>query len=122
MTAYGQEHGMIVLKFGGTSVGSLERVRNAADIIEAQPQPRAVVVSAASGVTNLLLEAAAKSASGDTNRTAEMTASIRDKHLAIAAGVSDEAERTALVAELDQLHAALDEALADVSAARELSP
>ena len=50
---------MIVLKFGGTSVGDLNRVRDAAAIIEAQPQPRAAVVSAASGVTNLLLEAAA---------------------------------------------------------------
>src|SRR5881396_1705632 len=106
---------MIVLKFGGTSVGSLERVRNAADIIEAQPQPRAVVVSAASGVTNLLLEAAARAASGERNRVAEITAAIRDKHHGIAAGVSNEAERTALVAELDQLHAALDDALSDVA-------
>ena len=56
---------MIVLKFGGTSVGSLERVREAAAIAAAQPAPRAVVVSAASGVTNLLLEAGRQAASGD---------------------------------------------------------
>ena len=56
---------MIVLKFGGTSVGTLEKVRDAAAIIEQQPEPRAAVVSAASGVTNLLLEAAQCAASGD---------------------------------------------------------
>src|SRR5215216_705922 len=105
---------MIVLKFGGTSVGSLERVRDAAAIAEAQPAPRAVVVSAASGVTNLLLEAAAKAAAGERERGAAIAATIRDKHLGIAAGIGDAAERTAALAELDQLHAALDEALAAV--------
>ena len=49
---------MIVMKFGGTSVGDAARVGQAAAIVEAQPAPRAVVVSAASGVTNLLLDAA----------------------------------------------------------------
>ena len=59
---------MIVLKFGGTPVGDLNRVRDAAAIIEAQPEPRAAVVSAASGVTNLLLEAAAAAAHGAVGR------------------------------------------------------
>ena len=49
---------MIVMKFGGTSVGDARRVREAAAIVEAQPSPRVAVVSAAWGVTNLLLDAA----------------------------------------------------------------
>jgi aspartate kinase len=108
---------MIVLKFGGTSVGTVERVREAAAIVEAQASPRAVVVSAASGVTNLLLDAAAKAAGGERERAAEIAAAIRDKHLGIAAGIVDPAEQTAALAELDQLHAALDEALAAVATA-----
>ncbi|MEA2525742.1 MAG: bifunctional aspartokinase / homoserine dehydrogenase 1 [Thermomicrobiales bacterium] len=112
---------MIVLKFGGTSVGTVDRVRNAAAIVEAQPSPRAAVVSAASGVTNLLLEAAAKAAAGEQVRAGEIAATIRDKHLGIAAGITDDAERTAALAVLDQLHAALDDALAAVAEIGELS-
>ena len=55
---------MIVLKFGGTSVGSAARVREAARIALSQPAPRVAVVSAASGVTNALLEAARAAARG----------------------------------------------------------
>ena len=112
---------MIVLKFGGTSVGDVNRVRDAAAIVESQPSPRAVVVSAASGVTNLLLEAAAQAAADERQRASEIAATIRDKHLGIAAGIGDEAERLAALVELDQLHAALDEALAAVAAVGELS-
>jgi aspartate kinase len=112
---------MIVLKFGGTSVGNPERVREAAAIIEAQRQPRAVVVSAASGVTNLLLEAAAAAAAGEPARVETATGQIRDKHQAVADGIADEAERVGALAELDQLHAALDEALREVSTAGTLT-
>ena len=47
---------MKVLKFGGTSVGSAKSIRNVRNIIEAQPGRKIVVVSAMSGVTNLLVE------------------------------------------------------------------
>ncbi|HEU5431028.1 MAG TPA: aspartate kinase [Thermomicrobiales bacterium] len=111
---------MIVLKFGGTSVGDAERVREAARIVEAQPVPRAVVVSAASGVTNLLLEAGRAAAAGDAARQAEAVAAIRAKHANVLAGVADEAERLRAQVDLDQLHAALDDALAAVAARHEL--
>jgi len=55
---------MIVMKFGGTSVGDAKRVAQVAAIVEAQRHPRAVVVSAASGITNLLLDAARAAAGG----------------------------------------------------------
>lgn len=49
----------LVQKFGGTSVGSLERIRKTAEIVErewAQGHEVAVVVSAMSGETNRLLQ------------------------------------------------------------------
>jgi aspartate kinase len=110
---------MIVLKFGGTSVGDRDRVRDAAAIVEAQPRPRAAVVSAAGGVTNLLLEAAA--ATGERDKAAAIAAEIRARHLGIAEGIEVEAERLAALVELDQLHAALDDALDQVASAGELS-
>lgn len=112
---------MIVLKFGGTSVGNADRVRDAAAIIEAQPLPRAAVVSAASGVTNLLLEAAARAAAGDAARVAEIVATIRARHQEIAAAIADEQERAGAVAELGRLHSALDKALEQVRAAGSVS-
>ncbi len=129
---------MIVLKFGGTSLADAARVHAAAAIVAAQPAPRAVVVSAAGGVTNLLLDAA-RAAAGSSSPTiggpggrsvppqdwgaggADYAAQVRARHLAIAAGIADEAERLGALAELDQLHAALDEALAEVAAAGVLS-
>ena len=47
---------MKVLKFGGTSVGSAKSIRNVRNIIEAQHGRKIVVVSAMSGVTNMLVE------------------------------------------------------------------
>jgi aspartate kinase len=108
---------MIVLKFGGTSVGNAERVRQVCEIVEAQPLPRAVVVSAAGGATNLLLSATAAAARGDDAGRLGAVAAIRAKHADVLAGIADERERLAAGAVLDQLHAALDESLAEVSAA-----
>ena len=49
----------IVMKFGGTSVANIERIKNVASIIESKKQKdvrRVVVVSAMAGVTNDLVE------------------------------------------------------------------
>ncbi len=43
---------MLVLKFGGTSVGSVENIRKVATIVEGISGPKIVVLSAMSGVTN----------------------------------------------------------------------
>ncbi|RSD32681.1 lysine-sensitive aspartokinase 3 [Vibrio pectenicida] len=47
-----------VAKFGGTSVANFESMSRCADIIEQRPQTKLVVISACSGVTNLLVELA----------------------------------------------------------------
>lgn len=112
---------MIVLKFGGTSVADAERLRQAAAIVEAQPLPRAAVVSAAAGVTNLLLDAARAAASDSDEFVARLVGDIRTRHYAIADSLEDEQERIGAVAVLDQLHAALNEALAAVARVGELS-
>ena len=46
---------MIVLKFGGTSVGSVENFRKVAKIVNDIHEPKIVVLSAMSGVTNTLV-------------------------------------------------------------------
>lgn len=46
---------MKVLKFGGTSVGSAERIQGVANLIS-DNQPKIVVLSAMSGTTNTLVD------------------------------------------------------------------
>ena len=46
---------MKVLKFGGTSVGSPQRIQEVAKLISAD-QPKIVVLSAMSGTTNTLVD------------------------------------------------------------------
>ena len=47
---------MKVMKFGGTSVGTAQRIKNVASLIVEDGQPKVVVLSAMSGTTNSLLE------------------------------------------------------------------
>lgn len=47
---------MKVMKFGGTSVGSAQRMKDVAQLITKDGQPKIVVLSAMSGTTNTLVE------------------------------------------------------------------
>ena len=47
---------MIVMKFGGTSVGSPERMKNVSSLVTNSGEPVLVVLSAMSGTTNSLIE------------------------------------------------------------------
>ena len=56
---------MKVLKFGGTSVGSVQGILSVKQIVEAQSEPVIVVVSALSGVTDQLYKVAKLASEGD---------------------------------------------------------
>lgn len=56
---------LIVAKFGGTSVADYSAMNRCADIVLANPDTRVVVVSASSGVTNLLVELTQESTSAE---------------------------------------------------------
>jgi aspartate kinase len=112
---------MIVLKFGGTSVGEAQRVREAAAIAMSQPQPRVVVVSAASGVTNLLLEAARAAGREQTDKVTHAYDSIIAKHLSILSSIQNDLVRDTATVILDQLHVDLLTTLGHVAAESELS-
>lgn len=72
---------MIVIKFGGTSVGDADRVANAIDIVAARRDRNPiVVVSALSGVTNQLVEASEAAREQQPERVAEIIAAVRARH------------------------------------------
>jgi len=63
---------MKVLKFGGTSVGSIENIRTVKEILEKQDGRCAVVVSAFSGVTDQIIAMAELASARDTSFRDEM--------------------------------------------------
>jgi aspartate kinase len=72
---------MIVIKFGGTSVGDADRVANAIDIVAERRHLRPiVVVSALAGVTNDLVAASDAACAQDAGRVAEIIRSVRQRH------------------------------------------
>ena len=58
---------MIVLKFGGTSVGTADSLANVKKIVQGLGQDAVVVVSALGGLTDRLIATARMAAAGDLN-------------------------------------------------------
>lgn len=93
---------MIVQKFGGSSVGTLERVRNVAKIVASDGVTKKILVlSAMSGVTDLLLQAGTAAATrGDFSGLFHV---VREKYHSLIAGLdTSRAERAeAALAQLE---------------------
>lgn len=73
----------IVMKFGGTSVGTGENIRYVADLVTKYAKKDnkvAVVVSALAGVTNSLIEVACQAKKSDEKRIQIFTAELLTKH------------------------------------------
>jgi aspartokinase/homoserine dehydrogenase 1 len=75
-----------VVKFGGTSVGDAARIRKVVEIVRdaARESDLVVVVSAMSGVTNKLVEAAAHSEAGNREAVEMIFEELRERHRAVA--------------------------------------
>ena len=95
-----------VMKFGGTSVGDASRIRKAAQIAAEAARERSVVmtVSAMSGITNTLIAAAEKSASGDESAASALAQVLAARHHeAIEALLPGGERRNQLSAEINRL-------------------
>jgi aspartokinase len=69
---------MKVMKFGGTSVGSVNSILTIKKIVESVDEPVIVVVSAVGGVTDMLIKTSKLAAAGDAEYQVDFQA-IRDK-------------------------------------------
>lgn len=96
---------MLVMKFGGTSVGSAERFDGVYKLVEDVSKkhgPPVVVLSAMSGVTNALIDGAQKAVDRDLDGAIEKANWIKEKHLTtIDALIKDKATKDALLSDLD---------------------
>lgn len=109
-----------VAKFGGTSVGTPERVRRAVELATAGDgaHRRVVVSSAFGGVTDRLL-AAIDAAVARTGEHRAILAEIRERHAAALVSLADERERDDLGQTLDALFTEVGELLYGVYLLRE---
>ena len=71
---------MLVLKFGGTSVGSVSALNSLKIIVEKKKKPCIVVVSAITGITNLLTAMFEKAVKTGSNYKEDII-TIREKHV-----------------------------------------
>ena len=94
---------MIVMKFGGTSVGDAGRIAGVAALAVAEASPVVVVVSALGGTTDALLEAGRAAEAGATGQADALLDAIRARHLAAAVGADEIEAVEATLAEARRL-------------------
>ena len=114
-----------VMKFGGTSVGDASCIRRAAKIIvDAARDDRCVaVVSAMSGVTNQLIEAANQARYGKAGEAARVLEALRKQHeSALIALIPHEEERQTIRRKVEEVLAEGRRLCEGTALLRELTP
>ena len=114
---------MIVMKFGGTSVGDAKAIDRVASIVQGRLTQRpVVVVSAMSKVTDTLLTMARAAGAGERKAALKLCRSLQERHYNTASELLGTALFTQFHAELGADFEALDELLRGISAVGELTP
>ena len=114
-----------VVKFGGTSVGDASCIARSAQIVFdiARESSVVAVVSAMSGVTNRLIEAANRAGSGDRGAGSTLIGALRGQHSAtLNALVAREPLRTAVSHKLEEILAEGQRLFDGTALLRELTP
>src|SRR4051794_2048560 len=112
------------MKFGGTSVGDAERIRGAARIAKgyAQQGETVVVVSAVSGVTDMLITAAQLASEKDLFEALQLVVNVQKRHAEIVEKLGLRSESAALQGEVQALAGELQNFIQSVSILGEVTP
>ena len=96
---------MKVLKFGGTSVGSVKSILSLKRIVEAEArkQPVVVVVSALGGITDNLIHTSHLALQGDERYKEEFQTMVDRHHKMIDTIINEPKKREQLFATIDSL-------------------
>ena len=111
---------MKVLKFGGTSVGSVESMSSVKHIVESCQEPVIVVVSALGGITDKLIGTAKIAVEGG-NAYEHGFREIVDRHIAMIHGAVDSRKRDELLSLVEPLLDELGNIFKGVSLIKDLS-
>lgn len=112
---------MKVLKFGGTSVGSVDSLRNVKKIVEGCNEPVVVAVSALGGITDKLLKTASLAMSGDNAYLQSMEEIVSRHHDVVENLIPEGGQRQRLIERMDALFAELKSIYNGVYLIRDLS-
>ena len=113
------------MKFGGTSVGDASCIARVAQIVRDASRETAVVavVSAMSGVTNRLIEAATRSEAGDHEQVDIIFAALRKQHqTALDALIRDKEMRKQVAARLEKIFSEGERLYQGTALLREVTP
>ena len=113
---------MKVLKFGGTSVGSVESILNVKKIVEGQAEPVIVVVSALGGITDKLIRTSQMALEGDSQYQKSFYEIVERHEQMIEAIIPAGRERETLMAVVRALLEELRSIYQGVYLIRDLSP
>lgn len=113
---------MKVLKFGGTSVGSVESILSVKKIVEAEKEPVVVVVSALGGITDKLIKTSKLALAGDLSYQSEFDEIAVRHHQMIEAVIPSGENRERLLETIDALLDELKSIYQGVYLIRDLSP
>lgn len=113
---------MKVLKFGGTSVGSVDSILNVKKIVEAQSEPVIVVVSALGGITDKLIKTSRMAVEGDPMYQKSFWEIVERHQEMINTIISDNRDRETLWAVVKALLEELRSIYQGVYLIRDLSP
>ncbi len=94
---------MKVLKFGGTSVGSVESIMSLKKIVESQKEQLIVVVSALGGITDKLIATSKLAANGDESYKTEFDSMVKRHHDMIDTVIENSEKRDILTHVVDNL-------------------
>ena len=113
---------MKVLKFGGTSVGTIESMLSVKKIVEHEEENVIVVVSALGGITDRLIQVSHKAETGDMDYQKDIV-EISDRHYAMIEGCVEPGQRKdTLIIIVNALLEELRSILQGVYLIRDLSP
>lgn len=113
---------MKVLKFGGTSVGSVESILSVKKIVEAEKEPVVVVVSALGGITDKLIKTSKLALAGDLSYQSEFDEIAVRHHQMIEAVIPSGEKKERLLETIDALLDELKSIYQGVYLIRDLSP
>lgn len=113
---------MKVLKFGGTSVGSVESILSVKKIVEAEKEPVVVVVSALGGITDKLIKTSKLALAGDLSYQSGFDEIAGRHHQMIEAVIPSGENKERLLETIDALLDELKSIYQGVYLIRDLSP
>jgi bifunctional aspartokinase / homoserine dehydrogenase 1 len=115
---------LIVMKFGGTSVGDAERMERVAEIVRehAAQAEIVVVVSAMGGVTDMLIRAATEASRGDREHWKGVRQELARRHREVADRLLSAGEQAAVLPRLAEHVSQFENLCSGFSLVREVTP